>query len=100
MIAVVLFAFSTMISWSYYGERCWTRMFGVRTSIVFKLLFLAFVVLGSVITATNVLEFGDLAIMAMSFPNIIGLYFLHGHVARELQDYEAKLASGEIKRHS
>ncbi len=99
MIAVVLFAFSTMISWSYYGERCWTKMFGVRSSIVFKLIFLGFVVLGSVITATSVLAFGDLMIMLMAFPNIIGLYFLQGHVARELKSYEADLASGKITRH-
>ena len=99
MIAVVLFAFSTMISWSYYGERCWVRLFGTRSSIFYKIIFLGFVILGSITTAKNVLEFGDLMILLMAFPNIIGLYFLQGHVARALTDYESKLASGEIQRH-
>ena len=99
MVAVVLFAFSTMISWSYYGERCWTRMFGPRSSLAYKILFLVFVVLGSLVTATKVLEFGDTMILLMAFPNIIGLYFLQGHVARDLRDYTAKLDSGEIRRY-
>lgn len=97
MIAVVLFAFSTMISWSYYGERCWTNVFGDGSSLLYKILFLAFVVLGSVVTATNVLGFGDLMILLMAFPNILGLYFLGGVVKRELNDYEAKMQSGEIQ---
>ncbi len=97
MVAVVLFAYSTMISWSYYGERCATNLFGPRASLPFKLLFLVFTVLGSVVTATNVLEFGDVMILLMAFPNIVGLYFLGYVVRRELKDYEARLQSGEIK---
>ena len=93
----MLFAFSTMISWSYYGERCWTGLFGDRSSIVYKLLFLVFVFLGSVLGAKNVLEFGDLMILIMAFPNILGLYILRGVVRDELQDYERKLAAGEFK---
>ena len=96
MIAVTLFAYSTMISWSYYGERCWTNLFGPNSSIYYKILFLVFVVLGSVITATNVLEFGDLMILLMAFPNILGLYFLGGIVKRELAEYETKLKSGDM----
>ncbi|MGE3175154.1 MAG: amino acid carrier protein [Planctomycetota bacterium] len=98
MVAVALFAYSTMISWSYYGERCAVNMFGPKASLPFKLLFLVFTVLGSIVTATNVLEFGDLMILLMAFPNIIGLYFLGGVVQRELGDYEQKLANGEITR--
>ncbi|MEY2980118.1 MAG: hypothetical protein RL562_345 [Planctomycetota bacterium] len=97
LVAVVLFAFSTMISWSYYGERCWTNLFGPRSSLAYKLLFLVFVVLGSIVSATNVLEFGDLMILIMAFPNILGLYFLRGVVARDLRAYEAKLANNEFK---
>ncbi len=98
MAAVVLFAFSTMISWSYYGERCWTMMFGVKSSIWFKILFLVFVVLGSLVTATNILQFGDLMILLMAFPNIAGLYFLGGIVKRDLKEYETKLKAGEMKK--
>lgn len=97
MVAVILFAFSTMIAWSYYGERCWTSLFGQRSSIVYKLLFLVFVVLGSIISAQNVLDFGDLMILLMAFPNILGLYFLGGVVKQGLDEYEAKRAAGEFK---
>ena len=97
MVAVMLFAFSTMISWSYYGERCWTNLFGDGSSIIFKFLFLAFVVLGSVITAKNVLEFGDLMILLMAIPNILGLYFLGGLVKRDLIDYEQMLKNDEFE---
>jgi AGCS family alanine or glycine:cation symporter len=97
LVAVVLFAYSTMISWSYYGERCWANLFGQGSSILYKLLFLTFVVLGSIVSATNVLEFGDLMILLMAFPNILGLYFLQGVVHRDLVEYEAKLKSGEMK---
>jgi len=97
MVAVMLFAFSTMISWSYYGERCWTNLFGPKSSIFFKVLFLTFVVLGSVMTAGNVLEFGDLMILLMAFPNILGLYFLQGHVKEGLEEYEQKHKAGEFE---
>ncbi|MBI4882088.1 MAG: alanine:cation symporter family protein [Planctomycetes bacterium] len=95
LVAVVLFAYSTMISWSYYGERCFTMAFGQRWSLLYKLLFLFFVVLGSIITAGNVLEFGDTMILLMAFPNIIGLYILGGEVAGELREYEADLKAGK-----
>jgi AGCS family alanine or glycine:cation symporter len=96
LIAVVLFAYSTMISWSYYGERCWTTLFGEKASLSYKVLFLVFVVLGSIVSATNVLEFGDLMILVMAFPNILGLYLLKGVVGKELREYEDKLQNGEI----
>ena len=67
-LAAWLFAISTMISWSYYGERCWTYLFGQRASMLYKMLFLVFVFLGSIITATNNLEFSDLMILSMAFP--------------------------------
>lgn len=99
MIAVILFAFSTMISWSYYGERCWTMLFGQGSSLLYKLLFLVFVWLGSVISATNILEFGDLMILLMAFPNILGLYLLGGVVRKELASYEADLKAGRLKKY-
>jgi len=90
-IAVFLFAFSTMISWSYYGERCWAYLFGDGSSFVYKLLFLLFTFLGSVITATNVLDFSDLMILGMAFPNILGLIILSGSVKNDLNKYKKKL---------
>ncbi|MEE2644212.1 MAG: alanine:cation symporter family protein, partial [Myxococcota bacterium] len=97
-VAVVLFAYSTMISWSYYGERCWSWLFGDRTSIIYKLLFLLFVFLGSIMTASNILDFSDLMILGMSFPNLLGLYLLSGGIKRDLDRYEVQLERGEFER--
>ncbi len=96
-VAVILFAFSTMISWSYYGERCWTTLFGTKTSIVYKLIFIGFVVLGSILSGTNALAFGDLMIFLMALPNIIGLFVLQGDVRAELASYEKDLHAGNFK---
>ena len=89
-LAVFLFAFSTMISWSYYGERCWVWLFGDSSSPVYKVLFLLFTFLGSIITATNILDFSDLMILGMAFPNILGLLLLSGQVKDDLLDYQKK----------
>jgi AGCS family alanine or glycine:cation symporter len=97
LVAAMLFAFSTMISWSYYGERCWTKMFGPNSSTWYKIVFLVFVVLGSITSAKNVLEFGDLMILSMAFPNILGLYFLGNRVAGDLRDYMRKKDAGEFQ---
>ncbi len=97
-IATALFAFSTMISWSYYGERCWAYLFGDRASMYFKILFLTFTFLGSIISATSVLEFGDLMIFGMAIPNVLGLFLLSGKVRRDLREYWGKLKSGELDR--
>lgn len=90
-IAVFLFAFSTMISWSYYGERCWVYLFGDKSSLFYKILFLIFCFLGSIITATNILDFSDLMILGMAFPNILGLFILSGKVSKLLIEYEKKI---------
>lgn len=95
--AVVLFAYSTLISWSYYGERSATRLFGPRASIVYRVAFLGFVVLGSIVSESNILAFSDLLILGMSFPNILGLYLLSGKVKRALDEYWAKYQSGELE---
>ncbi len=96
-VAVVLFAFSTMISWSYYGERCWAWMFGDRSSMIYRIIFLVFVFLGSIVTATNVLALGDLMILGMALPNIVGVVLLSGRVRQQLDDYMQKLHAGEFK---
>jgi AGCS family alanine or glycine:cation symporter len=84
-----------MISWSYYGERCWAWMFGDNSSIIYKIIFLIFTFLGSVITATNILNFSDLMILGMAFPNILGLLLLSGKVKIELEDYEKRILKKE-----
>jgi AGCS family alanine or glycine:cation symporter len=94
--AVMLFAYSTMISWSYYGERCWSYLFGDRSSMIYKIVFILFVVLGSIMSANNVLDLSDLMILGMAFPNILGAILLSGKVRRSLDDYWAKLKNGEF----
>ncbi|TXK77311.1 amino acid carrier protein [Mesonia sp. K4-1] len=96
--AVFLFAFSTMISWSYYGMRAWTYLFGKsnKSEFVYKMLFLIFVVIGSSVSLGAVLDFSDMMILAMSFPNIIGLYILSGEVREDLREYFRKLKAGEL----
>jgi len=97
-LCVVLFAYSTMISWSYYGERCWTYLFGERASLVYRVLFLAFIVVASIASAANMLDFTDLLVLAMAFPNLIGLYLLSGKVKAALVTYQTRLKSGELDR--
>ncbi|MFQ5519503.1 MAG: alanine:cation symporter family protein, partial [Mariprofundus sp.] len=97
-LSVVLFAYSTMISWSYYGERCWTYVFGERFSMVYRVIFLVFIVLASLVSAGNILEFSDLLILAMAFPNFIALYLLQGNVSDALKEYMGKLRNGEFDR--
>ncbi len=95
-VSVFLFAYSTMISWSYYGERCWSYLFGEQSAIVYRLIFIVFIVLASVVSASNLLDFTDLLVLAMAFPNLIGLYLLSGKVKRALDDYISKLKRGEL----
>lgn len=95
-IAVFLFAFSTMISWSYYGERCWVFLFGSGASMVYRVVFLGFVVLGSVLKIGSVLDFSDFMILGMAFPNILGLVLLTPQVRERLADYMKRYRAGEF----
>ncbi|QIE40826.1 alanine/glycine:cation symporter family protein [Meridianimarinicoccus aquatilis] len=99
-IAVVMFAFSTMISWSYYGLKAWTFLFGEgkASELTFKVIFCIFVVIGAAMSLGPVIDFSDAAIFAMAVVNITGLYFLMPIVKRELEKYNAKLASGQIAK--
>lgn len=98
-IAVVLFAFSTMISWSYYGLKSWGYLFGgsKQSEIIYKAIFCLFVVIGSAMSLSNVIAFSDSMIFAMCFPNIIGLYIMSGEVKRDLNSFVSRVKSGEIK---
>jgi AGCS family alanine or glycine:cation symporter len=98
-LIAVLFAFSTMISWSYYGEQCWVRLFGVRTTLVYKGLFLLFVLLGAIFNASAVIDFGDAMILGMAFPNLVGVVLLSGRAKRELDAYLGKLKAGDLQRY-
>jgi len=99
-LAVVLFAFSTMLSWSYYGLKSWTYLVGEGKGkeIIFKLFFCLCVIVGASMSLGPVIDFSDSMIFAMAIPNIIGLYFLMPVVRGEVRQYWAKIESGEIKK--
>lgn len=97
-LSVFLFAFSTIISWSYYGERCWAYLFGDRSSIIYKILFLTCTFLGAVVSPKNILDLSDLAILSMAFPNMLGLFLLHAKVRRALFDYWKLYREGKLER--
>ncbi len=96
-VSVILFAFSTIISWSYYGERCFSFLFGEKRAIIYKIILLSMIFLGSITTATNVLDFGDLMILGMSIPNILGMYFLSKKVKVALREYWSNYKSGKMR---
>jgi AGCS family alanine or glycine:cation symporter len=98
--AALLFAFSTMISWSYYGLKGWTYMFGEgeRGQTIYKLIFCAFVALGCVVQLGPILDISDALVFLICVPNILGLYFLAPIVRREMNSYFARIDSGEIKK--
>jgi AGCS family alanine or glycine:cation symporter len=87
--AVIMFAFSTMISWSYYGFQSWSFLFGKskKTELTYKFIFCMFVIIGAASSLQAVIDFSDAMIFAMLFPNIIGLIILAPEVRVELKKY-------------
>ncbi len=98
--AVFLFAFSTMISWSYYGLKAWTYLFGEEkwSENTYKGLFLIFVVIGASTSMNAVIDFSDMMILAMAFPNIIGLLIMSNEVREDLRVYMEKVRTGVIQQ--
>ncbi|NPD45789.1 alanine:cation symporter family protein [Lentimicrobium sp. L6] len=107
VVAIFLFAFSTMISWSYYGLKGFDYLFGglserylgsrKYSDTVYRLMFLSFIVIGASSTLGAVVDFSDMMILSMGFPNIIGLLILAPEVKKDLKDYLRRVKSGEIK---
>ncbi len=96
-IAVVLFAYSTIISWSYYGERCWERLFGPRSIVFYRIIYVGCVFVGAIVNLGAVLDFSDMMILSMAFPNIFGVLLLCPQVRRDLLDYWRRYKAGEFK---
>ncbi len=99
-IVVMLFAYSTMISWSYYGERAWEYLFGTASTLIYRIIFVCFVFLGSVTALSNVIDFSDMMILGMALPNIIGGVILSPQIKATLNDYWNRLKSGQMKTYS
>ncbi len=99
-IAIFLFAFSTILTWSYYGVQAAQSLFG-ETKIVtniFKIVFLLTVVLGASIGLGAVIDFADYMFLTLAIPNLLGLYLMSGSIAKDLKVYYAKVKSGEIAK--
>jgi AGCS family alanine or glycine:cation symporter len=93
-----MFAFSTLLSWSYYGLKGWTYILGEsqKAELVFKTIFCLFAALGCMIQLDAVLDFSDALVFVIALPNILGLYILAPIIKRELKSYQERIASGEI----
>ena len=106
VLAILLFAYSTMISWSYYGEKGFNYLFvpiiknRLVSSRIYQVLFLGFVILGATTYLKDVIDFSDMMILGLSFPNIIGLIVLSGEVKKDLNLYMQQLKKKEIRRTS
>ncbi|MBU0551040.1 alanine:cation symporter family protein [Myxococcota bacterium] len=98
-ICIFLFAYSTMISWSYYGEKAWGYLFGRsdKGTMIYRFIFLGFVIIGTVSSLDNVITFSDLAILSMAFPNIIGGLILAPKLKKLFNEYWGKHQRGEFK---
>jgi AGCS family alanine or glycine:cation symporter len=99
-LAVILFALSTLITWSYYGLQAWKFLFGksLAADVSYKLLFCIVVVIGAAMAPGNVIDFSDAALLGMCFPNLIGVFILLPVVRRELDRFRAfanRVDSGE-----
>jgi len=98
-VGVFLFAYSTLISWSYYGEKAAGYLFGPsrRVALVYRLCFLVCVVVGTVSSLHNVLDFSDMMVLAMAFPNILGACLLTPKIRALVDDYWGRYRRGEME---
>lgn len=98
-VAIILFAISTMISWSYYGSQAWMFLFGKSRAmdLTFKLIFCVFIVIGAAANMDAVWGFSDAMILALVFPNMIGLFFLFPKVREELNKYLQAIKGSKSK---
>ena len=103
-LCIGLFAYSTMISWCYYGERGWIYLldhigeegYGLKTVVLFRIIFVIFIVVGAVSKLSDVLDFSDAMIFSMAFPNIVGSIFLAPKVLKKVRAYWERYQSGEM----
>ncbi len=95
--AVVVFAYSTIISWSYYGERATESLVGERGIMPYRIVYVIAVAFGPIFTLESIINFADMMLFSMAFPNILGMALLSGIMIKKKNDYIRRLRSGEIK---
>jgi AGCS family alanine or glycine:cation symporter len=98
-LSVFLFAFSTMISWSYYGEKGWEFLFGDGSILLYRLLFLGAVILGCVANLGAVIDFSDMMILLCALPNMIGLVLMQDEIKSRVENYWKRLKNNEFQRY-
>jgi AGCS family alanine or glycine:cation symporter len=96
-VAVAVFAYSTLIGWGYYGERATEHLFGERGLWPYRAAFVGVAVVSPLLNLASVVDFADMMLLSMAFPNIIGMIFLSGKVREVTKDYIRRLDSGEMK---
>jgi len=98
-VAVLLFAYSTIISWGYYSSKVWTFIFGFsrRSQTIFKIVYVVALIPGAVMTVGQVIDVMDSFFFLMAVPNIIGIYLMAGEIKRDTFDYLARLRDGRIR---
>jgi AGCS family alanine or glycine:cation symporter len=96
-VSIMLFAFSTMISWCYYGERAWGYLFGIEKVLIFRLIFVACVFFGAVASLGSVIDSADAMLLSCGLPNILGGILLAPLVKKRLKAYWSRYRSGEMK---
>ena len=97
-LAVFIFAYSTMISWGYYGERCVEFVLGMRAIAPYRILYVLVIVIAPIMSLSAVLDFADILLLSLAFPNIIGMAIISGKIKPLVKDYVERLKSGEMKR--
>jgi AGCS family alanine or glycine:cation symporter len=96
--SIFMFAFSTLISWSYYGEIAWAYLFGSKSILLYKAIFLSFIILATMADTATMVDFSSILFLAMAVPNIFGLFVMSGDVKDMLREYLKKLKNGELDR--
>ena len=102
-IAICIFAYSTIISWSYYGERATEYLFGESLGPMaihtYRIVYVLLIIIGPVLSISNVVDFADLMLLSMAFPNILGMIYLHKQVKLKTDDYITRYQSGKMKKY-
>lgn len=102
-VAIAIFAYSTVISWSYYGERATEYLFGDKLGgnaiALYKLAYVFIIILGPLLSVENVVDFADLMLLSMAFPNILGMMYLSKTVKDKVNDYVGRYRSGQMEKY-
>ena len=93
---IIFFAYSTILGWSYYGEKCATYLLGEKFVLPYRIIYIATVFIGCIATLDLVWLFADTFNGLMAIPNLIGLLLLSGVIAKESKDFIARRKSGEL----